>query len=547
MWRTLTGEGSGGSGASATSVPGGELTSAGIHSHDSPLLGLLSTVSRPAASFLQRYLPPPGRAVKREFLGQNSEFVGPFDDILPPSQLHSLPWVSLQELGIQQPEMSFQTGYSTPVSTVLVSPPTGGSKTWWGSFWSSEDDQRRLKVVNGGLLCAESNRTSVFVSGERPGAALDKSLYIGNTIPQLTLIQSLTVLTPDQDNGYSSLEEEQLLVAKAQLQGALPGMVTEEAAEEEQETEENVEEEELPVLKCDNKAIAFIMGCPCSDDSQSESSSEEEEESEAEEEDDDDGFDSECSSEISDSDEFDSETERLWSALCQNNDPYNPRNFTANIKSAPKPIPKPGLGSGPGLEEAQCSPVSSVSSSVSSSCSSSSWDEASESEEQENLRLLGSFCSSDPYSPLNFQAPIRTKPGFKPGSEPSSSGPVCEVEEEQRERNESEPTRPESRTRATSHTKKKKKVRFCDDVQFFFVGCEERRSPWEEFARDRARFSRRCLEIEEAIGYCLSPAHRGLVYSRNYSCSPGHREQDGQSEGQEVQTCQSETEERPSS
>lgn len=534
MWKTLTGERPGGSGANATSVPGGELTSAGFHSNESPLLGLLSAVSRPAVSFLQRYLPAPGRAIKRDFLGQNGEFLVPFDDILPPSQLHSLPWISLQELGIQQPnDMSFQTGFSTPVNTVLVSPTSSASKPWWGNLWGSEDDQRRLKGVNGALLCAESSRTSMFVMGESTGVAPDKSPFTANTIPQLTLFQSLTVLTPDQDNGYSSLEEEQLLVAKAQLQGALPGMVTEEEAEEdEQETEEKYEEE-LPVLKCENKAIAFIMGCPCSDDSQSESSSEEEEESEEEDGDDgDDGFDSECSSEISDSDDFDSETERLWSALCQNDDPYNPRNFTAKLESAPKLIPKPRLGSGTGLEEAQCSPLSSVSSSVSSSCSSSSWDEASESEEQENLRLLGSFCSSDPYSPLNFQAPIRTKPG---------SGLVCEEEDKGRERKVSETSRFECSTRATSNCKKKK-VRFCDEVQFFFVGCEERRGPWEEFARDRARFLRRCLEIEETISYCLSPGHRGLMYSRICSFSPGHREQESPSEGQEVQTGQSETE-----
>lgn len=61
-------------------------------------------------------------------------------------------------------------------------------------------------------------------------------------------------------------------------------------------------------------------------------------------------------------------------------------------------------------------------------------------------------------------------------------------------------------------------VRFCDDVEEFFASCgeeeEDRRGPWEELARDRCRFLRRCQEVEESIAYCLQPQHRRRVYEQ---------------------------------
>lgn len=58
-------------------------------------------------------------------------------------------------------------------------------------------------------------------------------------------------------------------------------------------------------------------------------------------------------------------------------------------------------------------------------------------------------------------------------------------------------------------------VRFRDHVdEFFLNGDEDRRGPWEELARDRCRFLRRCKEVEQTIAYCLQPQHRSQVYYR---------------------------------
>lgn len=63
-------------------------------------------------------------------------------------------------------------------------------------------------------------------------------------------------------------------------------------------------------------------------------------------------------------------------------------------------------------------------------------------------------------------------------------------------------------------------VRFCDDVDEFFASCgeeeeeEDRRGPWEELARDRCRFLRRCEEVEQSIGYCLQPQHRRRILQK---------------------------------
>lgn len=64
-------------------------------------------------------------------------------------------------------------------------------------------------------------------------------------------------------------------------------------------------------------------------------------------------------------------------------------------------------------------------------------------------------------------------------------------------------------------------VRFCEKVEFFFAsGAEDRRGPWEELARDRSRFLRRCQQVELSIGHCLQPAHRRRVYRRLVATQP---------------------------
>lgn len=265
----------------------------------------------------------------------------------------------------------------------------------------------------------------------------------------------VAVLTPDQDNGYSSLEEENANTknlnmklagetqgqsdsdASAASQGSDAGsqgdrgegeenppceeVKSKEEEPKEEDSESACADEALPsssTPQCRNKAIAYIMGSPCSDESDSDNDSDS---------DDDDGFDSEGSSHFSDSDdlddsdegdedeedseadELDSESERLWNSLCQNRDPYNPRNFTAPIRTAPNPsaaaVDSPLSGS---PAESEHSPFSSPSPLVPQE--ESSGEETCSLDETENLRLWNSFsCSSDPYNPLNFQAPVRTR------------------------------------------------------------------------------------------------------------------------------------------
>ncbi|KAK2832701.1 hypothetical protein Q5P01_016590 [Channa striata] len=57
-------------------------------------------------------------------------------------------------------------------------------------------------------------------------------------------------------------------------------------------------------------------------------------------------------------------------------------------------------------------------------------------------------------------------------------------------------------------------VRFSDTVEEFEVDGEDRRGPWEEAARDRHRFARRCSEVERVVARCLTPEHRLMIKTR---------------------------------
>ncbi|XP_010777336.1 protein phosphatase 1 regulatory subunit 15B isoform X2 [Notothenia coriiceps] len=289
----------------------------------------------------------------------------------------------------------------------------------------------------------------------------------------------------------------------------------------------SVEVEEGP-NRCQNKAIAFIMGQPCSDDSSEGGSS-------SEEDDDDDGFNSEDSSDLSDStDDSDSDSERLWRYLGRSADPYDPRNFTAPLHTAtspPRNIPPSSSDSSPdpspSLLPFPLSPLA-VSSPPSGS---DSWDDstsASEADEAESLRLWSSFSCSDPYSPFNFQGPMRTqeprtrtrtrtrtRKAVSSSPPPNPAAPPQYRREEAEERLDSGFSELSVPSSACSVTKK---VRFCEEVEEFFASggeeTEDRRGPWEQFARDRSRFLRRVQDVQLSIDYCLQPTHRQLVSLR---------------------------------
>ncbi|XP_026884357.2 protein phosphatase 1 regulatory subunit 15B [Electrophorus electricus] len=391
------------------------------------------------------------------------------------------------------------------------------------------------------------------------------SVHQHNVVGHLT--DTTAVLTPEQDNGYSSLEEENAntkqhnmkLVCEKPGQSELdsPGPSQEGEAGRGGEGEEepigdapceaagNGDEEQkeavspseptrssqatssLSVPNCSNRAIAYIMGNPCSDDSDSEDDSDWDS-------DEDDGFDSEGSSRGSNSeglddsededdlegDELDPESETMWNSLCQNADPYNPRNFTAPIRTAPKPraaavdSPLSGSPAGPAF-----TPSPSPSPSPLQLEDEESTDEACSIDEEESLKLWNSFsCSSDPYSPLNFQAPLRTQePGRSRSKKVRAVGPPVYTREEAEERLDSgfSEAAPAQGHPGSTSCVRLKKVTFVEEVEEFYASSDEdRRGPWEEFARDRCRFQRRVQEVEETISYCLAPTFRLLVFQR---------------------------------
>lgn len=713
MFRSVSGESRSSSGQSTDPAAGHGVSSPGLDSQESSWIGLLSAVSRPALSFLQRYLP--GRArppalrgeLKSSFADEEREFLRQLDDMMPltqhaaphltylrcqhegPAGLQeaegggAVPWLtaeSFRELGMQSAEevdldlCRAQMGHLSSARTLLgqvwwssVSSqdlkPAGGtdwaalsspvrsgggkSRTWWGSLWGGEghpqaglgSDQSwaedrtltarlcpqrpaaetkaptagaaRVFVPSGGTRWTLGENTGATEHKEGPdnngglhtvqnteGSTADHQLSISDHLRSsgaAAACSEAALLTPDQDNGYSSLEEEHVQMSHLNLLKAPseppqepettdPGSAEEtamegETSEEGESTSGQEHEEEQdgeaqgaqasegtgpPALQCQNKSIAFIMGCPCSDDDSSQSGDESSD-------DDDDGFDSEGSSDLSDSSdedeededeasdsdgEADSEAERLWSSLCQSLDPYNPRNFTAALHSSrtpPRPVPASTPPSSTQSSPA-CSPdlpplpLSSLGASPplpSSSPLPSSldvWDDstsASEVDEAESLRLWSSFsCSSDPYSPFNFQAPLRTQGPVKAGPRARTKSrrvpqtgpqaphcvPAASPESRRKEAEErldsgfSEPSTSSFTSSSTRSCCSIKKVRFCDDVEEFFASCgeeeEDRRGPWEELARDRCRFLRRCQEVEQSIAYCLQPQHRSLVYGR---------------------------------
>ncbi|TRZ01862.1 hypothetical protein DNTS_026302 [Danionella cerebrum] len=376
----------------------------------------------------------------------------------------------------------------------------------------------------------------------------------------------VAIVTSDQDNGYSSLEEEHLksklhmkllsqeLVSEktspspaaseddssqstaTETEHHCENLVPSEDGNEQRVTAENTVDRSaeglaaLATPQCQNKVISYIMGSPCSDES------EDEDDGEDWDSNDDDGFDSEGSSHVSesenedsddeseeDSDEEDhSETERLWNALCQTEDPYNPRNFTAPLRTSSKPSSAATDSSISRSPPALMSMQPSPSPSSPSFSENESSEETCEMDEEENCRLWNSFrCVTDPYSLLNFQAPIQTQDVVKGSCKEKAPGVPRYNRQEAEERLDSGFSEISPMPCTSSATALQlKKVTFVEEVEEFYASSDEdRHGPWEELARDRCRFQRRVQEVEESISFCFSPTFRLDVFQRLFSSS----------------------------
>ncbi|CAN9512234.1 unnamed protein product [Ophioblennius macclurei] len=556
------------SGQSSVSSAEHEGAYPGLDAQESPWIGLLSVLSRPALSLLNRILPGRTHIAAQSDRGPGW-LSGLLDDLEPVGAAGLLEPGWLLAGGPQALEDRTRLQHPaarTALHQVLLgshkdweSEGSGTSSVrgsreshWWGGPWRAEGGSEGLlwmdttgqnlylQQVDAPTKAGEATASSWMEaepSRERPNlqpqrSGLDHTENLGllsDLHPNQQLFirndpdsRGTALPTPDQDHGYSSLEEEQIHKCPPLMEA---------------QQEESVEVLSAP--QCQNKAIAFIMGCPCSDDdlsqsestnddgftSDSSSSSEEEEEDEEEEQE----------QEQEQEQELDEESERLWSAMSRSLDPYNPQNFCAGLHT--------GASSSSSSQPQEIVATSPSPPDQASSCS--SWDDsasASEVDEAESLHLWSSFsCSSDPYSPLNFQAPLRTRaPPVAPPAAPlrcqktpqTPASPHLhpayppqyreEAAEERLDSGFSELSSSSTCTSTSTSCRLIKQVRFSDQVEEFFAtgGGEEeeeeedRRGPWEELARDRCRFLRRCLEVEQSIGFVLQPLHRLRVYQR---------------------------------
>ncbi|XP_075052184.1 protein phosphatase 1 regulatory subunit 15B [Mixophyes fleayi] len=355
-------------------------------------------------------------------------------------------------------------------------------------------------------------------------------------------IQSKYLPSPDQDQGYHSLEDWQCLNIAQYLKAG--GIGTPEICEPDPHVVYNIPtelpcsdvtslnddqdsddmnsdlEEDIPVPSvpiCINKHIGYILGTILSSDEEDDVNSS----SEDDDWDEDDGFDSEGSVSTTDSGSPVPEEAVLWNPLCTP-DPYNPQNFTASLQTGT--VAEENSHSVDGQEHI-LSDEESWCDSDAVSCSDSE-DECS-ADEEGNLKLWNAFLKSDdPYNPMYFKASVQTSQKKKMISDTASkhselacTNPTnCELTlissctgEPQILQFKKTHNVPIEESANRGH----RKVTFHDKVTVYYV-CneEERKGHWEEFARDRCRFQRRIQETESTIGHCLNHDHRQRIWNR---------------------------------
>ncbi|NXV73226.1 PR15B phosphatase, partial [Atlantisia rogersi] len=378
----------------------------------------------------------------------------------------------------------------------------------------------------------------------------------------LAFLQRWHLAVPDPDHGYHSLEEEQQQqqqhkgvcqaeVGRWQEQRGDAGELKQpeelsstgrqaggdpfevegvrappenrtlegEALAEEDDREAEIEQNLLVSVRpaCTNKLIDYIIGGASSGD--------ESVDDEEDWDDDDDGFDSEGIPSDSDAGSQDGERLHLWNSF-YSLDPYNPQNFTATIQTSSSNPGKDMLDVEEEEEEDSSWAEDSSASPHPSSEEEDEWD-CSSVDEEENLKLWNSFCTSDdPYNPLNFTAAFQTAEkkgtlGLK-GAERTtwvtaehSHLTVCRVQLERHNCGVTDFAQHGILSGDKCRRTKQKKVTFLEKVTEYYVSSEEdRKGPWEELARDGCRFQKRIQETEEAIGYCFTTEHRQRVFDR---------------------------------
>ncbi|MBN3307784.1 protein phosphatase 1 regulatory subunit 15A [Amia ocellicauda] len=245
------------------------------------------------------------------------------------------------------------------------------------------------------------------------------------------------------------------------------------------------------------------------------------------------------------------ENEKLWESFNNPSDPYNLLHFTAcPVASSPKKTSQEGQKkcSGRAKQDRNCSEIESLSSD-SVFESPSLWQDIDleerqhsedlSSDSEQNDDLWKSFSqSADPYHPLHFRACLESSPTARKKSihlkneestanisqKVTCSKPVlpkrhfkhyCPKSLQVTIWKKSSNVVPEGVQKKDE--KQMKKVSFSPVVQvhvmhaWSFASRAARRGPWEEMARDRVRFRRRIQDMEQAIGYCFSTAHRGKM------------------------------------